>query len=106
MSFGEQSAPTKTRSLCARKGKRKKNFLKKNSLRLLFLADSSFAIDAQQDKRRALRDWHPGCNCRLLRKEGMKRAMQIAENALRDQAYMILDIRGSNEAILICLVLT
>jgi hypothetical protein len=26
------------------------------------LAGSSFAIDAQHDKRRSLQDWHRGCN--------------------------------------------
>jgi hypothetical protein len=49
MSVDAQSAPNETRSLCARKRKgEKNNFLKKNSLRLLLLAESSFAIDAQQ----------------------------------------------------------
>jgi hypothetical protein len=50
MSFDEQSAPTKTRSLCARKRKGKNNLPKKNFLRKLLLAESSFAIDAQHGK--------------------------------------------------------
>jgi hypothetical protein len=57
MSVDAQSAPTETRLLSARN-----NFLKKNSPRLLLLTDSSFAIDAQHDKRRPLQGWHPGCN--------------------------------------------
>jgi hypothetical protein len=64
MSFDEQSTKTETRSLCARKEKRETEKIfdrKKNSLRLL-LAESSFANDAQHDKRRSLQDWHPGCN--------------------------------------------
>jgi hypothetical protein len=63
MSFDEQSTPTKTSSLCARKEKRKnarkekrKNNLQKRILRMLLLAESSFAIDAQHDKRRSLQD--------------------------------------------------
>jgi hypothetical protein len=42
--------------------KNKNNLPKKKSPRLLLLADLSFAIDAQHDKRRSLQDWHPGCN--------------------------------------------
>jgi hypothetical protein len=61
-SFDEQSPPNETRSLCARKRKGKNNLPKKNSPRLLLLADSSFAIDVQRDKRRSLQDWHPGCS--------------------------------------------
>ena len=30
---------------------------------MLLLAESSFAIDVQQDKRAALGDWHLGCSC-------------------------------------------
>jgi hypothetical protein len=62
MPVDTQSAPTQTRSLFARKEKRKNNFMKKNSPRMLLLAHSSFAIDAQQDKRNSLQHWHPGCN--------------------------------------------
>ena len=62
MSFDEQSAPNETRSLCARKGKKKNIFTKKNSPRLLLLAESSFAIDVQLDKCRSLQDWNPGCS--------------------------------------------
>jgi hypothetical protein len=50
------------RVLSLRKEKGKNNFPTKNSLRLLLLADSSFAIDAQHDKRSSLQDWYPGCN--------------------------------------------
>jgi hypothetical protein len=44
------------------KRKGKNNLPKKNSPRLLLLAGSSFAIDAQHDKHRSLQDWHRGCN--------------------------------------------
>jgi hypothetical protein len=44
------------------KRKGKNNFLKNNSPRLLLLADSSFAIDAQHNKRRSLRGWDHRCN--------------------------------------------
>ena len=36
--------------------------MKKNSPRLLLLGETSFAIDAQHDKRRSLQDWYSGCN--------------------------------------------
>jgi hypothetical protein len=65
MSFDAQSAPNETRLLCARKGKKKKNFTKKNSRRMLLLADSSFAIDVQHDKRRSLQGWFPGCSTHI-----------------------------------------
>jgi hypothetical protein len=68
MSIDEQSATNETRSLCARKEKIGKNNLpKKNSPRLLLLADLSFAIDAQHDKRSSLQDWYPGCNWTISR---------------------------------------
>jgi hypothetical protein len=60
MSFVQQSAPTETRSLFAIKEKRKMNSQKKNSPRMLLVAEPSFAIDAQQDTRNSLRHWHPG----------------------------------------------
>jgi hypothetical protein len=44
------------------KRKGKNTLPKKNSPRLLLLAESSFAIDVQHDKRRSLQDWHPGYN--------------------------------------------
>jgi hypothetical protein len=60
MSFDEQSAPIDTRSLCARKRKRKKIFTKRFPRECCLLADSSFGIDAQQVKRGSLQDSHPG----------------------------------------------
>jgi hypothetical protein len=51
LTFDEQSAPTETCSLCARKEKKgiSKNILtKKNSSRLMLLADLTLAIDVQQ----------------------------------------------------------
>ena len=44
------------------KEKGKNNLPKKNSPRLLLLADLSFAIDAQHGKSGSLQDWYPGCN--------------------------------------------
>jgi hypothetical protein len=63
MSFDTQSSPNETRSLCVRKREKKeKYFHKNNSLRLLLLADSLFAIDVQHDKRRSLEGRHPSCS--------------------------------------------
>jgi hypothetical protein len=44
------------------KRKGKNNLPKKNSPRLLLLADSSFAIDTKHDKRRSFQGWDPGYN--------------------------------------------
>jgi hypothetical protein len=41
---------------------KEKDFTKKNFPRMLLLADLSFAIDAQHDKRSPLQDWYPGCS--------------------------------------------
>ena len=49
MSFDEQSTPTKTRSLCARKEKTKKYSQKTIPRECCCWPNSSFAIDAQQD---------------------------------------------------------
>jgi hypothetical protein len=44
---------------CLSPSARKKN--EKNIFGMLLLAESSFAIDVQQDKRAALGHWHLGC---------------------------------------------
>jgi hypothetical protein len=48
-------------SLCEKR-KKEKRIHKKNSLIMLLVAESSFAIDAHQVKRSSLRDWRPCCN--------------------------------------------
>ena len=50
------------RFVCLSLRERKK---KKNIFGMLLLAESSFAIDVQQDKRAALNDWHLGCRCSI-----------------------------------------
>jgi hypothetical protein len=57
------------------KRKGKNNLPKKNSPRLLLLADLSFAIDAQHDKSGFLQGWYPGCNWTIPR--GQERIFQI-----------------------------
>jgi hypothetical protein len=47
----------------ARKGKKEKTNSQKEFPENVFCwPNSSFGIDAQEDKRSSLRDWHPGCN--------------------------------------------
>jgi hypothetical protein len=46
-------------ALCEKR-KEGKNSQKNNFPRMLLLAESSLAIDAQQDKHSSLQDWHPG----------------------------------------------